>query len=163
MTDVMARIGEVVSGDCLAAACRKKGCRLSLDGAPEPYLLVDMDHKHAPPPGAGQPKCDYIFFGWEKGLWVAPLELKRGRPNFGEIVRQLRSGADVAHRLVPVDVTVRFRPVAVHAGSVRTTELRRFRQEANRIRFRGQRELVRLVRCGKTLREALNSHPRPRG
>ena len=83
------------------------------------------------------------------------MELKRGKPNASQIVRQLQAGADIANRIVPNQAQIRFRPIAVYGGELRRIERDAMLKNANRIRFRNQRQLVKLVRCGTTLHNAL--------
>ena len=155
MADAIAAIEEGLDPGCLVGRCRKNGCSLSLNEAPAPFVLIDMDREGAPGPGAGARKCDYIFIGQDDDgvmIVVAPLELKSGRPHASEIVPQLQSGAAVADGLIPRGEPVRFRPIAVYGGALKKAEIRRFRDKRHRVQFRGQHELVRLVRCGGTLR-----------
>ena len=39
---------------------RKEGCKVSLNDAPEPRLIVDFD-KPGSPLGQNQTRCDYLF------------------------------------------------------------------------------------------------------
>ena len=154
MTDLVERISKTVSPDCLATRCRKEGCSLVLTNAPTPNILIDMDHPKAPV-DLNQSRCDYLFIGGNSEAWLVPMELKRGKPNTSQIVRQLQAGSDVADRIVPDQAQIRFRPIAVYGGELRRIERDNMLKNANRIRFRSQRQLVKLVRCGTTLYNAL--------
>ena len=135
--------------------CRKDGCGLDLAGAPNPFLLLDLDEIDNPQHASGSGKCDYEFLGGRDDASVAPIELKRGAPRASQIVSQLRSGARLAQDFVEHGAEVRFVPIAAYGGQARSIEVRKSRRKQNAIRFRQQTELVRLVRCGGTLQAAL--------
>ena len=47
-----------------AASCSDSGCALYLTDAPRPYVLLQLDDPHNPPPEVrGQNRCDYLFIG----------------------------------------------------------------------------------------------------
>ena len=130
---------------------------MPLKNAPEPSILIDMDHPRAPV-GQNESRCDYIFIGGSNSVLLVPLELKRGKPNASETVRQLQAGADIADtQIIPREEQVRFLPVVFHGGSLRRPELIQFRARPNRILFRGKRINIKLARCGTPLIEALNT------
>ena len=131
---------------------------MPLKNAPEPSILIDMDSPQAPV-GQNKSRCDYIFIGGSSSVLLVPLELKRGKPNASETVRQLQAGADIADsQIIPRREPVRFLPVVVHGGSLRRPELIQFRAKPNRIRFRGKWTNIKLARCGTPLIEALKQH-----
>ena len=154
MTNVVDRVSRTVSPNCCVTRCRKEGCSLSLSNAPSPHVLIDMDHPDAPV-GLNETRCDYIFIGGNSETWLVPIELKRGKPNASQIVRQLQAGANVANRIIPNQAQIRFKPVAVYGGELRRIERDTMLKNANRIRFRKQCQLVKLVRCRTTLYNAL--------
>ncbi|MDE0298478.1 MAG: hypothetical protein OXN17_07595 [Candidatus Poribacteria bacterium] len=152
-----------VSEECLTTRCQKEGCKVSLPrigGFPDrqrPYVVIDMDHSESPA-SQDEQRCDFLFVGeCENQGWVVPLELKRGQPTANEIVHQLRAGASIAEDIVPRNAEAKFRPVAAYGGELKRHQLKLFRYKANRIEFRGQREGVRLIRCGVSLKHALKS------
>ncbi len=150
MANLVSQIREKISDKCFAKRCRKEGCSVPLNNAPEPSILIDMDRPQAPV-RQNETRCDYIFIGGSNSVLLVPLELKRGKPNASETVRQLQAGADIANaRIIPRSEQVRFLPVVVHGGALRRTELIRFRANANRIRFRGERINIALARCGSS-------------
>lgn len=157
MASLVSQIRETVSDECLAKRCKKEGCSVPLKNAPEPSILIDMDSPQAPV-GQNKSRCDYIFIGGSSSVLLVPLELKRGKPNASETVRQLQAGADIADsQIIPRREPVRFLPVVVHGGSLRRPELIQFRAKPNRIRFRGKWTNIKLARCGTPLIEALNT------
>ena len=140
-----------VSDRCCVAKCSKKGCSVPLPKELRPFVVIDMDHCDSPTAKSGK-RCDFIFVSQR---WVAPMELKKGKANASEIVPQLQAGASVVDELVPDDATVDFRPVAAYGGGLHKHERNAFRKK--RIRFRQQREIVRLIRCGAPLPHALHA------
>lgn len=120
-----------------------------------PFLLIDMDPPDSPAPSQGK-RCDYLFIGeYNDADWVAPMELKKGKAISTNIVPQLRAGAAVADRLVPNNANVCFRPMAAYGGGLTRYELNAFKHKKNKVLFRGQAELVRLIRCGASLTQGL--------
>ncbi len=147
-----------VSPQCLSDNCRRDGCRVSLEGAPSPRLIIDFD-KPGSPLGKNQKRPDYLFIA-ESGncsLWVVPLELKKGRLDVSQAIAQLQAGARAAEGVVPENTVVHFRPVVAHKG-VRTSEIRAQRKNGSgKIRFRGRSEALRWLKCGSKLTDRLRS------
>ena len=142
---------------CHAVNCRDSGCALTLDRAPEPYLLISLEHPDAPVP-AGQQHCDYLFVGGDDengGPWVAPVELTTGRKRASEFLAQIRGGALVADTLLPRGKPSRFNPVAAYHRAPHRDDIADLRKPANRVNFRGQRRQIQLVVCGTRLADAL--------
>ena len=155
MTGLVEAVGKKVDGACVTGRIKKDGCSISLNGAPQPRLIIDFD-KPGSPLGPDQPRCDYLFVAEVAGGpgWIVPLELKRGRLHADKAVRQLQAGARAAEQLVPSGAQVRFRPVAV-AGSTPKDERNRLKGKGGKIRFHGRAEVVRLLSCGAALTEVL--------
>ena len=153
----VAAVRERTDEGCHATVCRDGGCSLSVANLPDPSVLISLEHEAAPV-DRNQPHCDYLFVGGEgdeKGAWVAPIELTAGPANVSKFLPQLKAGAAIADKLLPRDVQVRFRPIAVYRGEFRRTERHRFLQPASRVNFRNKRSPVTLVRCGSPLAKAL--------
>ena len=108
MEAVRAKVGD----GCLDKKCKRPGCRVSLKGVPESHLIIDFDEPDSPL-DESQTRCDYLFVadGNRNGGWVVPLELKRGKYDASEVVKQLEAGRKVAEDIVPGKTKVRFRPV----------------------------------------------------
>ena len=156
MSGLVQRVRANVDVQCVVAEMDKEGCRVSLDGAPAPRLIVDLDERGSP---LGHPnrRCDYLFFGDDNdggADWVAPLELKRGRFRAGQCLRQLKAGAQAADELVPENAKVRFRPIAVYGGVLHSAQLLRLRRYGGII-FRDIHEPVRLLKCCEALTDQL--------
>ena len=142
---------------CHATTCSDSGCSLSLKDVPKPNVLISLEHKAAPV-RANQAHNDYLFVGGndeKDGPWVAPVELTTSAARVSKFLPQLREGAAIAEKLLPQSVRVRFRPIAAYGGELRRIERDNFLKSANRVRFRGKPELIRLVRCGSPLTNAL--------
>ena len=138
---------------CLVLECEKRGCTVDLTGAPSPFKLIDMDHKHSPAKGG---RCDFLFIGESSDrakchLYVAPLELKSSGFKPANVCEQLASGAKAAERTVP-KVSCRFTPVVVHDGAHPGAihELAK-----RRVTFRRQRYAIKVVRCGEPIADLL--------
>ena len=155
MTNLSEAVRAKVSEECLTTKCQKKGCRVRLPIRNRRFILIDMDHSKSPAPQDGV-RCDFLFIGEYKSEdWVVPLELKKGKANASEIVSQLTAGATIAEGIVPKNLYVAFRPVAAYGGELKRAERDAFREKRHRVKFRQQRELVRLIRCGGSLDKAL--------
>ena len=143
---------------CHANKCEDSGCSLSMSGAPSPGALISLEHPAAPIV-AGQSHCDFLFVGGrdEDRPLVAPIELTTGKKSASEFLRQIRGGASVADKLLPPGVAFRFRPVAAHRRGLAREEVRKLRLRENKVAFRGQDSLIRLVRCGSSLAQALDA------
>ena len=142
---------------CHATTCRDGRCSLSLDDIPEPSILISLEHEAAPVQN-NQEHCDYLFVGGsdeKKGPWVAPVELTASAARVSKFLPQLRAGADIADKLLPQNVQVRFRPVAVYGGELKRIERDDFLKRTNQVVFRRKPVPVKLVRCGSPLTKAL--------
>lgn len=153
MTNIVDQIRQAISEDWISTRCSKSGCSASLQNAPSPRFLIDLDRPQAPVDQSGK-KCDYIFIGGSVVVWVAPMELKRGKPRASEVASQLQAGANIADAIVPADAKISFRPIAV-SGGISPTERRELDKPANQIRFRNGNFRVTLLRCGAPLANAL--------
>lgn len=143
---------------CHATRCRDGGCSLSLQETPDPKVLISLEHPEAPV-DLNRPHCDYLFVGGTDrfgGPWVAPIELTASAARVAKFLPQLRAGSEIADRLLPPGVRVRFRPVAAYGGELRRIERDNFLKSANHVRFRGKTTPVKLVRCGSPLTKALS-------
>ena len=163
MSNLSNTVRAKVPEDCLTTKCQKEGCKVNLPSngrfpdRRRPYDVIDMDHSESPAP-EGSKRCDFLFIGGYKNQdWVVPLELKKGQPTVSEIVPQLLAGASIADGIVPRDSEIKFRPVAAYGGELKRHQWNHFRKKVNWIRFRNQSEGVRLIRCGASLEQALNS------
>ena len=126
-------INLTLHGGCLKSRLEKNNCKVNLTGVPRPFIAIDMDHKKAPVK-QNETKCDYIFIGGRTDVFLAPLELMKGKADATKIIRQLQAGADIAaHRIIPKNERVQFQPVAV-CGEYHRKEVRKLRR--SRIYFR---------------------------
>ena len=150
MTHLVNMARKALSPRCIGHKLRKKGCTVSLAGAPVPRLIVDFDKPDSPLRSSSM-RCDYLFIakGEDNFGWVAPLELKKGRLDAAKVVGQLQEGACAAERLIVPAEPIRLRPVAVTGGP--TSKAERNKLKEKRIRLHGCVEAVRLLKCGDTL------------
>ena len=151
MTGLVDAVREKVSPKCLSRKCNRPGCRVPLNDAPNPRLIIDFD-KSGSPLGERATRCDFLFIAEEddESAWVAPLELK-GRLDVSRAVQQLQAGARAAEGLIPQNAKVNFRPVVAFKGipKAERTALK------SKVRFHEQTEALRLIKCGAPLIQAL--------
>lgn len=158
MTALMKTVRVALDCRCvITGRLRKEGCSVSLQGTPQPHVVADFD-KPGSPFGENETRCDYLFVadGTEGICWSAPLELKKGSLQAGEVVRQLRAGAEVAERFVSSTKPVRFRPTAAF-GNISKAARDRLKDKSSKVSFHGHAESIRLIKCGDSLMKAL--HP----
>lgn len=119
--------------------------------APRPFTLVGMDCRAL---GLDQnaSRCDFLFFS-SSGNVVAALELKSGKFEKTDLVRQLQAGADLADCLAPAGWPLRFVPVAAHGGGMHRDQLRSLAKSP--IRFRQASFNIQLLKCEDPLVQAL--------
>ena len=156
MTAVRA-VRENTDSQCHTTSCSDGGCSLSLKDAPEPNVLLSLEHAAAPI-DADARRCDFLFVGGDEQSdeWVVPVELTAGAARVSKFLPQLRAGAEIASNLLPRNLQVRFRPVAAYGGELRRSERDNFLKPANFVVFRNRPTPVKLVRCGSPLTKALS-------
>ena len=151
-------VSEKTNKQCHVSSCSESRCSLSMKNAPEPSVLLSLEHD-ASPADAARPHCDFLFVGgcdYERGEWVAPVELTTSAARVSKFLTQRRAGAEIANDLIPRNLQVRFRPIAVYGGELRRIERDNFLKRANRVVFRNKPTPVKLVRCGSPLTKALS-------
>ena len=155
-SDVVDAVKSKTCPECHATRCSDSGCSLSLDGVPQPYVLISLEHQ-ASPVKENQPHCDYLFVGGNDAAtcWVVPIELTVGKPSLNKFTTQLTAGAAIANDLVPANADVTFRAVGVHNGGIHRSVIEHLRRKANYIRFRGNSIAIELLRCRDPLTKAL--------
>ena len=143
---------------CHVTSCRDSGCSLSMKNAPEPNVLLSLEHKESPA-DASKSHCDFLFVGGgddKRSEWVAPVELTTGTPQVSKFLPQLQAGASIAEELLPRNVKVSLRPIAVHGKILHPIERNKFKMRSNQVMFRNKPTPVTLVRCGSPLTKALS-------
>ena len=155
MTGPVASIRAQIEARCIVGTIGRSGCSVSLAEAMRPRLIVDFD-KPGSPGGVADKRCDYLFLSKPAGgsLWVVPVELKKGKVESGEAIKQLRAGAKAAESLVSkaMATKAKFRPVLA-SGRIHKNERSRLRNQ--KVKFHGHSEAVRRLRCGAPLTDAL--------
>ena len=149
------RIDASVDSRGITDSMNKQGCAVHTENAPEPSLVIDLDHPNAPIRGNAR-KCDYLFLAEDstpKRLLVVPVELKSTGLNPAVVESQLQAGASVAERIVSGRSPIQFVPVAVHGNELRRRVYQELRKK--RIRFRQHRRPIVTMRCGDSLAWAL--------
>ena len=149
---------------CQTAYCYDSGCCLTVEGIPEPYVLINLEHDDAPrhryhSRHRNHPHCDFLLVAGDdegSGPWVAPIELTTGNKNDELLLRQLRAGADIADDLLPSGVSFRFRPIFAHDGRLHPYVINEvLRRQSSSIQLRSESGLVELTRCRGTLADSL--------
>lgn len=153
MSAVVDAVRQKVPRECHVKRCQREGCKVDLPAELRPFVLIDIDHSKSPAASGGK-RCDFLFVNES---WLAPLELKKGRAIAGEIVPQLQAGAKMAEGVLPGGARIGFRPIAAYGGALRKQERDNFRKPGNKIEFRGDREFVRLIRCGASLAQVFGA------
>ena len=157
MTGLVEAVRKQVCEKCLVDECDKNGCSVSLDGTPQPHLVIDLDEPNSPVPPS-KPRCDYLFIADEHSSrsWVVPMELKNSEMKVSKVIRQLRAGARAAERLASKNSAISFRPVAV-VRQIRKDTREKLRGENNGVSFHKRSERIRVLVCGEPLIKALDA------
>ncbi len=157
MTGLIEVVTAELDKNCMVSSMKKNGCKVSLEGAPEPRRIVDFD-KPGLPLGEGETRCDYLFFanGERCAGWIAPLELKKGSLDANEVAKQLQAGAKFAEKCVSRKQNVTFRPIVALAGSTRKIQIKKLREDKNKVRFHSHVEAIRRMKCGTPLKNVLH-------
>lgn len=149
---------------CQTECCYDSGCGISLQGVPEPYVLVNLEHDSAPRHRDHSrhqihPHCDFLLVAGDDdngGPWVAPIELTTGNKDGQLLLRQLRAGADIADDLLPPNVSFKFRPVLAHDGRLHQYVITNvIYLQSSYVQLRGESEPIELARCNGLLTDAL--------
>ena len=149
---------------CQTECCNDSGCCMSLQGIPEPYVLINLEHNAAPrhrnhSRHNNHPHCDFLLVAGEDdngGPWVAPIELTTGNKDGKLLLRQLRAGADIANDLLPPNASFRFKPILAHDGRLHQYVITNvIYLESSYIQLRDASESIELTRCRGTLADAL--------
>lgn len=147
MTGLLQTVHNTISASCIAGNISKEGCRVSLQGAPNNRLIIDLDRPGSPL-SQNQTRCDYLLLAElaDKPGLIYPIELKAGRASPGDVKDQLQAGADVVARLTPTDGAVKLLPLLA-SGSDKAGR-KRIRAT---VRFRTCEIPIRRIRCGQPL------------
>lgn len=142
--------------EALATQCRQGECCLRIGDELDPFLIVDVDALAAIEATQRDTRCDYVFVGGDPSeAWIVPIELTAGQLRVEKTVKQVRAGAKLANRLVPLGEEVRFRPVAAYRYAKKYV-FQEFKMNENQIRFRDKSVAIRLAKCGDSLRSKLS-------
>lgn len=156
MKGLVATVSNAVPDRCHSNSCDKERCKLSVRIAKVKWVLVDLDCEEIHIPRSRK-RCDYVFVGEKRTkAWVALIELKSGRFHAAEVIAQLQGGAETVEekKWLPDDSAFQFVPVLAHGRDLRIKQRNEFR--SRKVRLCGQTRRVALVRCGGTLKDALD-------
>ena len=153
MSGTVAEIARIVPDSCRTTHCDKDKCRVDLDEAPQVRIIVDMDCNALPISSAGK-RCDYLFVGEDRNVtWVAPIELKSGRLSVSAVLEQLEGGIRMANMWLPQGISFQLAPILAYGKTPHRKDLERLR--ARKLRLRGQRKGIAVIKCGDRLTKAL--------
>ncbi len=166
MTYWQENLEQQIPQECKVVTCSRDGCTLDMEGAPSPFVLIDLDcsqllskyHKLVK-----EGRCDYLFLGWDSEtdpnfLWVVPIEIKVGNPKVKEVLRQLQQGAAFAASLLPSNLeNISLLPLAVNLKELHKAERYRRRNRRNKVKLGGLKKSVRFVKCGTSLADSLKA------
>lgn len=154
MADIVKTLSNQLPVECQATKCSGSGCSLKLNNLPPPFILIDMDCKELKLTAGN--RCDYLFISNnERQCLVVPIELKSGRLDASQVIKQLQAGSNFAASIIPdhYDVEVQFTPIVAYGGGAHSLELKKLKGQS--IRFRQIQAQIKLTRCGRSLSEQL--------
>ena len=144
---------------CHASLCHDSCCWLTMENVPLPYVLIYLEHPESPI-NKSKPHCDFLYVGGGEESsteWVAPIELTTGENRVEKFQRQIQPVASMAEKMIPKNVKVTFRPIAVHGKeNSRKAERNRRKRPSYQIEFRCKKYPFKLVHCGTALSQALS-------
>ncbi len=136
----------------VTARLKRKGCSLSLESAPEPNTIVDLDKAGLP---GDQSRADFLFVSDQSSGWVVPIEMKKGAVgSVRDVVKQLQASTQLAECWFSGAGPVDFRAVLV-SGSLPKAANRELKKPENQVRYCGKKWPVQRIRCGNPLKSAL--------
>jgi hypothetical protein len=134
---------------CATRQAKESGCLVVLPTASATWAAINGT-KYQAQHDYHDKLCD-LLFAWNRtsDLAASVIELKSGKLNVDNVVKQLQNGADILDDLLK-GLRCNFLPVLIH-GPLRTIDVRKF--EKQRIRFRSNSSRIELRRCGSRLVE----------
>ena len=151
MTGLLSIIRSQIDQSCMVSRCSKDGCSVSLGRDNINRLVIDCDGPGSPF-GPNQTKCDYLVIeeAQHQPGRAIPIELKSGRIRARDVIEQLQAGAAAVEDLFPRQIEVRLFPLLAF-GNIPKGE--RTAINNGMVRFRGQPERIKRIRCGAPLPE----------
>lgn len=132
---------------CATRHVRESGCSVVLPAPPAAWAAISgtkyqMQHDY------NDKLCD-LLFAWNRAadLAASVLEMKSGKFDVDDVVKQLQNGADIIDDLLK-GLACNFLPILIH-GPIRTIDVRKF--DKQRVKFRNNRVRIELRRCGSKL------------
>jgi len=122
--------------NCLVNSCRKEGCRLRIGSlGSKGRFIIDGDKyiEHHKQTGGF---CDYVVFHFSANVAVGVVEMKSGRVDASDAVKQIRNGTAFTEELVKSIGQVKYYPVLLHGRGIHRIELGFLKK--HKVRFQGQ-------------------------
>ncbi|MCY4598311.1 MAG: hypothetical protein OXF27_00100 [Acidobacteria bacterium] len=153
MNGLVEAVSNAVPAGCHTKKCRKQGCTVSMRQAPERRVVIDLDCRALSL--EAKSRSDLVFVGEAGGdAWVAPIEMKGGRFDSNPVAAQLQGGADASESWLPRGRAFLFVPTVVHGRGVHKAQREALRRA--RIRLRGYTRQPVLIKCGESIKTALD-------
>ena len=148
MKAVLDGIRAGIGAENCCETCSRDGCRVSLKDVPRERIVVDAD-KAFEAHGRGGKRCDFILFvlGGGGKLVVAPIEVKSGRVDVSDALKQLQEGAAFAESFVSEACGAVCRPVLIHGSGIHKADREKF--ERKKVQFHRVNLAVKTGRCDR--------------
>lgn len=148
MSAALDRIRAKVGPENCVESCDRDGCRVDMAGVPADRVIVDAD-KAFPAHKMGGKRCDFVLFTErdDERILVVPIELKSGKADSSEAVKQLQGGAKFAEQVGQLPPNAVCRPVLIHGRGLHRAQLKTLGR--NKVVFRGYNLTVMTARCGE--------------
>lgn len=130
----------------------RRKCKVSLEGAPKPHLVVDCDLPGAP----RLPKrkiCDFLMVAMQEQdwHWIVPIEIKRGPlHSASHAVEQIQAGTDAIQKYLSTSDRIDLFPVVV-SSTISKDERKQLRDKANRVKLKHLSREALYFKCGESI------------
>ena len=124
MSAALDRIRAKIGPENCVESCNRDGCRVNMAGVPADRVIVDAD-KAFPAHKMGGKRCDFVLFTErdDERILVVPIELKSGKVDSSEAVKQLQGGVGFAEQVGQLPPNAVCRPVLIHGRGLHRAQL----------------------------------------
>ena len=146
--------------ECFVNECESEGCAIAMDWQRKDFLLLDIDCYQKSKKICRGKRCDFCFIGvnsLKSLVFLAPIEIKQGRPRISHVVEQLKSFTQRLEQMFPARsqygraLQIRFRPIVVSGQGLHRRDGAKLKHRNNQVKFRGRSYSVLRARCGDRL------------
>ena len=150
------RVLEKHNNCCLVSRCADEGCEMDVSGWPEPFLVVIGGTPYQSAHHVNHPLCDFTVFGRDSRRFVCAVEMKSGKNLHAKhAIQQIQGGLAIASDIFGEDEVDVWHPILLCHGVENSWDKRFLASGNNFVEFHGQRKLVELHRCGRSLNDVL--------